>query len=158
MLCFRHKSSVDSATLDGAHETLTAISSASRNLRLSRPHRPPPSSLLDSSVRLACASLMSNMASVVSTTQTDVLDQIFAGLKNKSHDVRVQSAIELQRYVGRSPCGVLTLPMPPHRSPMLPRTCPRTQLLSSGTTLSTDVCSISSTVRPMSTSWVASWL
>ncbi len=30
---------------------------------------------------------------------SDVLDQIFAGLKSKSGETRVSSALELQRYV-----------------------------------------------------------
>ncbi len=41
------------------------------------------------------------MASTAPLLQADVLDQIFNGLRNKSYEVRVQSAIELQRYVGR---------------------------------------------------------
>ena len=39
------------------------------------------------------------MATASPNLQNDVLDQIFAGLRNKSHDVRVQSAVELHRYV-----------------------------------------------------------
>lgn len=39
------------------------------------------------------------MASAVPLFQSDALDQIFAGLKNKAHEVRVQSATDLQRYV-----------------------------------------------------------
>ncbi len=39
------------------------------------------------------------MASIAPAFQNDALDQIFAGLKNKSHEVRVQSATDLQRYV-----------------------------------------------------------
>ncbi|KAH8093828.1 FAT-domain-containing protein [Cristinia sonorae] len=39
------------------------------------------------------------MALVATTSQMDVLDQIFNSLKDKSHDVRVQAAVELQRYV-----------------------------------------------------------
>ena len=38
------------------------------------------------------------MASI-SGAQVDALDQIFQGLRSKSHDVRLQSAIDLQRYV-----------------------------------------------------------
>lgn len=50
------------------------------------------------------------MASTAPSTQTDTLDQIFAGLKNKNHEVRVQSAVELQRYVSTiSDCGVLPI-------------------------------------------------
>ncbi|PSR71034.1 hypothetical protein PHLCEN_2v13082 [Hermanssonia centrifuga] len=42
------------------------------------------------------------MASTAPLLQADVLDQIFAGLRNKSYEVRVQSAIELQRYVSNT--------------------------------------------------------
>jgi FKBP12-rapamycin complex-associated protein len=38
------------------------------------------------------------MASTAQSLQTEVLSQIFQGLKNKSLDVRQQSAIELRRY------------------------------------------------------------
>ncbi|THH30677.1 hypothetical protein EUX98_g3507 [Antrodiella citrinella] len=38
------------------------------------------------------------MSSLAATSQVDFLDQIFKGLKDKSHDVRVQAAVELQRY------------------------------------------------------------
>ena len=44
---------------------------------------------------------MSGIALAVPATQIDALDRIFAGLKNKSHDVRASSAVELQRYVRR---------------------------------------------------------
>jgi FKBP12-rapamycin complex-associated protein len=39
------------------------------------------------------------MASTVQSTQTDILSQIFQGLKNKNYEVRLQSAVELRRYV-----------------------------------------------------------
>lgn len=42
------------------------------------------------------------MASAAPSTQVDVLDQLFQGLRNKSSEVRQQSAIELQRYVRSS--------------------------------------------------------
>ncbi|KAI0924480.1 hypothetical protein AcW2_005356 [Taiwanofungus camphoratus] len=42
------------------------------------------------------------MASNTAAPQVDVLDQIFQGLRNKSHEVRLQSAIDLQRYVSNS--------------------------------------------------------
>ncbi|GBE86637.1 Serine/threonine-protein kinase tor2 [Sparassis crispa] len=42
------------------------------------------------------------MSSTPPLPQTDALDEIFQGLKNKNHDVRVQSAIELERYVATS--------------------------------------------------------
>ncbi|KZT69244.1 phosphatidylinositol 3-kinase [Daedalea quercina L-15889] len=37
-----------------------------------------------------------------SGVQVDVLDQIFQGLRNKGHEVRLQSALDLQRYVSNS--------------------------------------------------------
>ena len=40
------------------------------------------------------------MSSIAPTSQADILDQIFNALKDKSHEVRVQAALELQRYVG----------------------------------------------------------
>ncbi|KAJ7215054.1 phosphatidylinositol 3-kinase [Mycena pura] len=42
------------------------------------------------------------MASTPASTAPDVLTGIFAGLKNKSPDVRLHSAMELRRYVARS--------------------------------------------------------
>ncbi len=39
------------------------------------------------------------MASVAPSTQVDVLDHLFQGLRSKSSEVRQQSAIELQHYV-----------------------------------------------------------
>lgn len=39
------------------------------------------------------------MASAVQSAQSEVLTQIFQGLKSKNHDVRLQSAQELRRYV-----------------------------------------------------------
>ncbi|PCH36202.1 atypical/PIKK/FRAP protein kinase [Wolfiporia cocos MD-104 SS10] len=42
------------------------------------------------------------MASANASSQVDILDQIFQGLRNKSHEVRVQSAIDLQRYVSNT--------------------------------------------------------
>lgn len=40
-----------------------------------------------------------SMASTAPTAQTELLDQIFQGLKNKSAEVRLQSARDLRRYV-----------------------------------------------------------
>ncbi|KAJ7086196.1 atypical/PIKK/FRAP protein kinase [Mycena epipterygia] len=42
------------------------------------------------------------MASTTASTAPDVLAGVFAGLKNKNPDVRLQSAMELRRYVARS--------------------------------------------------------
>ncbi|CAK5264818.1 unnamed protein product [Mycena citricolor] len=42
------------------------------------------------------------MASTTASTAPDVLAGIFAGLKNRNPDVRLQSAVELRRYVARS--------------------------------------------------------
>ncbi|OSX64010.1 hypothetical protein POSPLADRAFT_1065405 [Postia placenta MAD-698-R-SB12] len=42
------------------------------------------------------------MASTSSAPQGDPLDNIFQGLRSKSHETRVQSAIELQRYVSNT--------------------------------------------------------
>lgn len=39
------------------------------------------------------------MASVAQSTQTDRMNQIFNGLKNRSLEVRLQSAEELRRFV-----------------------------------------------------------
>ena len=39
------------------------------------------------------------MASATPSTQNDVLEDIFHGLKSKSSEERAQSAVELQRYV-----------------------------------------------------------
>ncbi|KAK0217827.1 phosphatidylinositol 3-kinase [Armillaria fumosa] len=39
------------------------------------------------------------MTSTVQSTQADVLSQIFQGLKNKSHEVRLESSVNLRRYV-----------------------------------------------------------
>jgi FKBP12-rapamycin complex-associated protein len=38
----------------------------------------------------------------MASSASDVLSSIFAGLKNKNPDVRLQSAMELRRYVARS--------------------------------------------------------
>ena len=38
------------------------------------------------------------MATTSTTPQVDVLNSIFQGLKNKSHEARLQSALELRRY------------------------------------------------------------
>ena len=38
-------------------------------------------------------------ASATLASQAEVLDRIFAGLKDKNPEARLQSAIELQRYV-----------------------------------------------------------
>lgn len=35
----------------------------------------------------------------MASLQNDVLDRIFQGLKNKNHDVRLESALELRHYV-----------------------------------------------------------
>ncbi|KAJ6556571.1 phosphatidylinositol 3-kinase [Mycena vulgaris] len=42
------------------------------------------------------------MATSAASTTSDVLTGVFAGLKNKNPDVRLQSAMELRRYVARS--------------------------------------------------------
>ncbi|KAJ6493204.1 phosphatidylinositol 3-kinase [Mycena sanguinolenta] len=42
---------------------------------------------------------------MASTTPSDVLSSIFAGLKNKNADIRLQSAVELRRYVARTGNG-----------------------------------------------------
>ncbi|KAJ6555230.1 phosphatidylinositol 3-kinase [Mycena sp. CBHHK59/15] len=42
------------------------------------------------------------MASTVQSVQPDVLTGVFSGLKNKNPEIRLQSAIELRRYVARS--------------------------------------------------------
>ncbi|KAI1796782.1 atypical/PIKK/FRAP protein kinase [Ganoderma leucocontextum] len=42
------------------------------------------------------------MASAAPSTQVDVLDQLFQGLRSKSSEVRQQSAIELQRYISNT--------------------------------------------------------
>ncbi|KAJ7435254.1 FAT domain-containing protein [Mycena latifolia] len=42
------------------------------------------------------------MASTTASAAPDVLTTVFAGLKNKNPDVRLQSAMELRRYVARS--------------------------------------------------------
>ncbi|SJL03889.1 uncharacterized protein ARMOST_07246 [Armillaria ostoyae] len=39
------------------------------------------------------------MTSTVQSAQADVLSQIFQGLKNKSHEVRLESSVNLRRYV-----------------------------------------------------------
>ncbi|KAJ7237528.1 atypical/PIKK/FRAP protein kinase [Mycena haematopus] len=42
------------------------------------------------------------MASTAGSTSVDVLSTVFAGLKNKNAEIRLQSAVELRRYVARS--------------------------------------------------------
>lgn len=42
------------------------------------------------------------MTSTVQSAQADVLSQIFQGLKNKSHEVRLESSVNLRRYVNFS--------------------------------------------------------
>lgn len=59
------------------------------------------------------------MASTAPPTQFDVLDQLFQGLKNKSSDVRAQSALELQRYV-RSYADILASSNPSQISNTIP--------------------------------------
>jgi FKBP12-rapamycin complex-associated protein len=39
------------------------------------------------------------MASVAQSTQTERLNQIFNGLKNRNADIRLQSAEDLRRFV-----------------------------------------------------------
>lgn len=39
------------------------------------------------------------MASATLASQAEVLDRIFTGLKDKNPDIRLQAAIDLQRYV-----------------------------------------------------------
>lgn len=48
------------------------------------------------------------MATSATTAQADVLDLIFAGLRNKNHETRLASAVELQRYV-RNEVRILVL-------------------------------------------------
>jgi hypothetical protein len=43
------------------------------------------------------------MASPQQSVQADALNQIFQGLKNRSSEVRLQSAVELKRYVSCVP-------------------------------------------------------
>ena len=60
--------------------------------------RPPAAQHLTSSTPVATT--LANMAAPATlASQAEVLDRIFAGLKDKNHEVRLQSAIELQRYV-----------------------------------------------------------
>lgn len=40
------------------------------------------------------------MASTITTIHTDNLGQIFQGLRNPSHEARLQAAVDLRRYVG----------------------------------------------------------
>ncbi|KAI0330947.1 FAT-domain-containing protein [Cubamyces sp. BRFM 1775] len=42
------------------------------------------------------------MASTAPSSQADVLDQLFLGLRNKSPDVQAQAALELQRYISNT--------------------------------------------------------
>ncbi|KAK0446830.1 hypothetical protein EV421DRAFT_1791668, partial [Armillaria borealis] len=42
------------------------------------------------------------MTSTVQSAQADVLSQIFQGLKNQSHEVRLESSVNLRRYVNFS--------------------------------------------------------
>lgn len=49
---------------------------------------------------LPAVTTSANMAALATlVSQAEVLDTIFAGLKDKNHEIRLQSAIELQRYV-----------------------------------------------------------
>jgi hypothetical protein len=43
------------------------------------------------------------MATASTTAQADVLNVIFNGLKSRSHDARLQSALELRRYARTTP-------------------------------------------------------
>ena len=45
---------------------------------------------------------------MTTTSQADVLDQIFAGLKSKVYEARLASAIELQRYVRTCPTAYMS--------------------------------------------------
>ena len=48
----------------------------------------------------SCDSVLANMAAPATlASQAEVLDRIFTGLKDRNPEIRLQSAIELQRYV-----------------------------------------------------------
>jgi len=49
------------------------------------------------------------MASTAQSIQTDILGQIFLGLKSRHHETRLQSAVELHRYVRTPRVGLRIL-------------------------------------------------
>ena len=75
---------------------------------------------LEHTVTLCCFKLSSTMATPSVSQQTDPLNTIFLGLRNKSPETRLQSALELRRYV-RASATHLLFTLNGNHHPRLPR-------------------------------------
>jgi hypothetical protein len=99
--------------------------------------REPPTNLTFAAP-YAFGAYPANMAAPATlASQSEVLDRIFTGLKDKSHETRLQAAIDLQRYVRTLTfraciCGLtrhIRFPIPYQTSlQMLQQNCGMTQL------------------------------